>query len=106
MAVGVVVERLFLARRHVPPPRHCSWFYGMASAHIQALLEPPSIADAEKHTLDFINSRFKSYQDLEQAQDYEDIVEQSRTRDEELAAKVRSCERAGRKERLDAIVLA
>ncbi|KAF7792493.1 hypothetical protein EIP86_003534 [Pleurotus ostreatoroseus] len=59
----------------------------MASAHIQALLEPPSTADAEKHTLDFVNSRFKSYQDLEQAQDFDDIVEQSRLRDEELAVK-------------------
>ena len=78
----------------------------MASAHIQALLEPPSTADAEKHAIDFVNSRFKSYQDLEQAQDFDDIVEQSRLRDEELAVKVRLVELFMMVFKLDAIVIA
>ncbi|KAJ3552815.1 hypothetical protein NM688_g3951 [Phlebia brevispora] len=59
----------------------------MSSAHIQALLGPPSVPDAQQRTLDFLNTRFKSYQDLEQAKDFNSLVEQSRAKDEELQAK-------------------
>lgn len=65
----------------------------MASSHIQALLGPPSIADAEKRTLDFLSTRFKTYQDFEHAEELDDLVKESRRRKQELETKVRVCVR-------------
>ena len=67
----------------------CKCACEMASAHIQALLGPPSVADSEKRTLDFINGRFETYQDLEDAEDYDALAEEARIHSVELQSKVR-----------------
>ncbi|KAK7694298.1 hypothetical protein QCA50_001480 [Cerrena zonata] len=60
----------------------------MASGHIQALLSDPSATDSHKRTLDFLNSRFRTYEDLEQSEDFDDILQNSQTRNEELQSKL------------------
>ncbi|CAL1696309.1 unnamed protein product [Somion occarium] len=59
----------------------------MASAHIKALLGGPSTADSHRQALDFLNSHYKSYHDLEQANDFDDILEDSRKYNAELHTK-------------------
>ena len=61
----------------------------MASAHIQALLSNPSETDSRKRTLDFLNSRFKTYEDLVNSEEFDDILQKSHNRNEELKVKVR-----------------
>ena len=62
----------------------------MASEYIKALRGPPSVADAEKRTLDFLNASFKTHEDLESSADFDELVESSRLHSEELDAKVRA----------------
>jgi RAD50-interacting protein 1 len=62
----------------------------MASGHIQALLSPPSDADAHKRTRDYPNVRFKTFQDVESSDEFDELVANAHTRDEELKGKVRS----------------
>jgi hypothetical protein len=62
----------------------------MASGHIQALLSPPSDADAHKRTGDYLNVRFKTFQDVESSDEFDELVANAHTRDEELKSKVRS----------------
>ena len=62
----------------------------MASEHIKALRSPPSVADAEKRTLDFLNARFKTHEDLESAADFDELADNSRQHSDDLNAKVRA----------------
>ncbi|KAI0080027.1 RINT-1 family protein [Panus rudis PR-1116 ss-1] len=60
----------------------------MASTHIQALLGPPSTPDSHKRALDFLNSHYKSYDELLHSNDFDDILERSRINTEDLKAKL------------------
>lgn len=62
----------------------------MASAHIQALLSNPSEADSRKRTLGFLDSRFKTYEDFEQSEEFDEILQSSHLRNEEIQSKVRT----------------
>lgn len=61
----------------------------MASANIQALLAPPSEEDSNKRTRDYFNARFKTFEELEDSQDFDDLVASTSTRNDELEHKVR-----------------
>ncbi|KAH8100492.1 RINT-1 family protein [Cristinia sonorae] len=62
----------------------------MASAHIQALLQPPSIATSHKKTLDFINATYPTLDALELDESFDTHLEQERQQTEELRSKLLS----------------
>ncbi|KAI0344153.1 hypothetical protein BDW22DRAFT_1355453 [Trametopsis cervina] len=59
----------------------------MSSAQIQALLAPPSTSDAHARTQEYLNSRFRTLQDLDNGNDFSALVEGSSSRSNELNAK-------------------
>lgn len=61
----------------------------MASSHIQALLTPPSTANAHQRAKDYLNVRFKTFQDVQDSEDFDDLVLNASHRNEELTQKVR-----------------
>ncbi len=61
----------------------------MASAHIQALLAPPSIPNARTKALNVLDSRYNTFQDLENEHGFDEFVERERIRNEDLRARVR-----------------
>ncbi|OCH88619.1 RINT-1 family protein [Obba rivulosa] len=60
----------------------------MASAVIQAFLQPPNVDGAGRLTLDTLNVKYRSLHDVEQQPDLEGTVDQARQQSEELKAKV------------------
>lgn len=62
----------------------------MASAQIQTLLKPPSTDDARKRTQGYLNTRFKSLEDLEHTTDFESVVADYGKRSEDMKSEVRN----------------
>ncbi|KAI0336160.1 hypothetical protein GY45DRAFT_1316243 [Cubamyces sp. BRFM 1775] len=60
----------------------------MSSAEIRSLLQPPSIQDSNDHALTYLNATYKSLDDLENAPDLDELVEQSRKHLEQLDTKL------------------
>lgn len=56
---------------------------------MKILLGPPNISNSRKRTLDILNAKYKTLQDLQVEDDLESIVEQARLRQNHLHAKVR-----------------
>ena len=67
----------------------CIHSTNMASTHIQALLAPPSLSDSQRKVLGTLDTRYKTFQDLEDDPNFDDFVEETRARNEDLKAKVR-----------------
>ena len=60
----------------------------MTSTQIRTLLQPPDVSESNARALAYLNSTYKSLDDLEQESDLEGLVEQARQRLEELDTKV------------------
>ncbi|KAI0757326.1 RINT-1 family protein [Daedaleopsis nitida] len=60
----------------------------MTSVEIRRLLQPPNSDEANARTLEYLNTTYKSLDDLEQESDLEALVEQSRQRLEDLDTKL------------------
>ena len=72
----------------------------MTSVEIRSLLQPPNTHESDARVLAYLNSTYKSLDDLEQEADLEGLVEEARQKLESLDTKVRSrrivlCCRAG-----------
>ena len=61
----------------------------MTSTEIRTLLQPPNIRDSDARVLAYLNSTFKSVDDLERDADLDALVEESRAKLEKLETKVR-----------------
>lgn len=61
----------------------------MASEHIQSLLAPPNAEDAYQRTQDYLNTRFGTFQDIQDSDDFDGLVLDASRRSEELRQKVR-----------------
>lgn len=61
----------------------------MASEQITSLLAPPSVDDAHKRTKDYLNVRFKTFEDVQHAQGFDDLVSNASQRSTNLRTKVR-----------------
>ncbi|KAM5532788.1 hypothetical protein V8D89_013585 [Ganoderma adspersum] len=60
----------------------------MSSTQIRTLLQPPDVNESNARALAYLNSSFKSLDDLEKESDLEDLVEQARQRLEDLDTKL------------------
>nr|VWO99552.1 N/A [Ganoderma boninense] len=60
----------------------------MTSTQIRTLLQPPDVNESNTRALAYLNSSFKSLDDLEKESDLEGLVEQARQRLEELDTKL------------------
>ena len=61
----------------------------MSSTQIRTLLQPPDVSESNARALAYLNSTYKSLDDLEQESDLEGLVEQARQQLEDLDSKVR-----------------
>ncbi|TBU64736.1 RINT-1 family protein [Dichomitus squalens] len=60
----------------------------MSSAQIRTLLQPPDLSESDARALTYLNSTYKSLDDLEHESDLEAVVEQARQRLDDLDTKV------------------
>ena len=72
----------------------------MSSAEIRTLLQPPNTKDSDARALAYINSTYKSLEDLESGPDLDELVEQARQKLEGLETEVRHHILALRREHL------
>lgn len=61
----------------------------MSSTQIRTLLQLPDVSESNARALAYLNSSFKSLDDLEKESDLEDLIEQAHQRLEDLDTKVR-----------------
>ncbi len=61
----------------------------MACTHIQALLSPPSVPDAQQRTLNYLNTHLKTFESLQESEDFDHLVVESARRNEQLKSEVR-----------------
>ena len=83
---------LSLASYTLPSLAHdCTLFVRtvMTSTQIRTLLQPPDVSESNARALAYLNSTYKSLDDLEQESDLEGLVEQARQRLVNLDTKVR-----------------
>ncbi|GJE85916.1 RINT-1 family protein [Phanerochaete sordida] len=60
----------------------------MSSAQIQALLDPPSASDAHQRTKHYLNVRFKTFQDVQDSEEFDELVSDASKRNNELKGKL------------------
>ena len=53
------------------------------------MLAPPSDADAHKRTKDYLNIRFKTFQEVQDSHEFDELVATTSTRNDDLKIKVR-----------------
>ena len=60
----------------------------MSAAEINALAQPPSAEHAQSMTLQWLNEKFPSFDQLEDSDDLEQLVQQAASEAEQLKAQV------------------
>ena len=62
----------------------------MASEQIKTLLSPPNKLDAHKRTQDYLNVRFRTFQDVQDSEEFDEEVLSASQRNDDLEQRVRS----------------
>ena len=61
----------------------------MDSGHIKSLLSPPSTDDAHKRAQEHLSVRFRTFQDVQTSEDFDEDVRIASQRNDELKQRVR-----------------